>query len=182
MLENEVAIDVVQHSKGVLLRFVKGGVGSVALLPEKLRCSQEEPWPKLPANRVSPLIEQHRQIAMALNPSRHRFTDDRFRRWPNNDRLGQLLASRMRDQRQLGTESLDMLGFLEKERVGNEERKVRIRMSRRRGGAIAMRIEHAAVSFDGRPALRDAELVIQNGERVGSSDRTARGRPCCYRS
>ncbi|MDP9246072.1 MAG: ATP-binding cassette domain-containing protein [Chloroflexota bacterium] len=36
-----------------------------------------------------------------------------------------------------------------------------------RGGAIAMRIERATVSFDGRPALRDAELVVQNGERVG---------------
>ncbi|MDQ6857834.1 MAG: ATP-binding cassette domain-containing protein [Chloroflexota bacterium] len=36
-----------------------------------------------------------------------------------------------------------------------------------RGGAIALRIEHATLSFDGRPAVRDVELVIQNGERVG---------------
>jgi ATP-binding cassette subfamily F protein 3 len=36
-----------------------------------------------------------------------------------------------------------------------------------RGGAIAIRLEHAALGFDGRPVVRDAELVIQNGERVG---------------
>ena len=36
-----------------------------------------------------------------------------------------------------------------------------------RGGAIAVRLEHAALALDGRPVIRDAELVIQNGERVG---------------
>ena len=36
-----------------------------------------------------------------------------------------------------------------------------------RGGAIAIRLEHAAVSFDARPVIRDADLVIQNGERIG---------------
>ena len=38
---------------------------------------------------------------------------------------------------------------------------------RMRGGAIAMRLEHATIGFAGRPVVRDAELVIQNGERVG---------------
>jgi len=38
---------------------------------------------------------------------------------------------------------------------------------RMRGGAIAMRLEHATIGFDGRTVVRDAELVIQNGERVG---------------
>jgi ATP-binding cassette subfamily F protein 3 len=36
-----------------------------------------------------------------------------------------------------------------------------------RGGAIAIRLEHATFGFDGRPVIRDAELVIQNGERIG---------------
>jgi ATP-binding cassette subfamily F protein 3 len=38
---------------------------------------------------------------------------------------------------------------------------------RMRGGAIAMRLEQASFAFDGRPVIRDADLVIQNGERVG---------------
>jgi ATP-binding cassette subfamily F protein 3 len=36
-----------------------------------------------------------------------------------------------------------------------------------RGGAIAMRLERASVDLGGRPVVRDAELVVQNGERVG---------------
>ena len=36
-----------------------------------------------------------------------------------------------------------------------------------RGGAIAIRLEGATLGFDGRPVIRDADLVIQNGERVG---------------
>jgi ATP-binding cassette subfamily F protein 3 len=36
-----------------------------------------------------------------------------------------------------------------------------------RGGAIAIRLEHVALGFDGRAVIRDADLVVQNGERVG---------------
>ena len=36
-----------------------------------------------------------------------------------------------------------------------------------RGGAIAIRLEHAGFGFDGRTVIRDADLVIQNGERIG---------------
>ena len=36
-----------------------------------------------------------------------------------------------------------------------------------RGGAIAIRLEHATLGFDGRPVIHDADLVIQNGERIG---------------
>ena len=36
-----------------------------------------------------------------------------------------------------------------------------------RGGAIAIRLEGAGISLEGRPIVRDADLVIQNGERIG---------------
>jgi ATP-binding cassette subfamily F protein 3 len=38
---------------------------------------------------------------------------------------------------------------------------------RMRGGAIAIRLEGAGVSLGGRPIVRGADLVIQNGERLG---------------
>ena len=38
---------------------------------------------------------------------------------------------------------------------------------RMRGGAIAMRLEHATIGLDGRTIIEGAELVVQNGERVG---------------
>jgi ATP-binding cassette, subfamily F, member 3 len=36
-----------------------------------------------------------------------------------------------------------------------------------RGGAIAIRLEHAQLALGGRPVITDASLVIQNGERIG---------------
>jgi ATP-binding cassette subfamily F protein 3 len=36
-----------------------------------------------------------------------------------------------------------------------------------RGGAIALRLEHATLALGGRPVIRDADLVVQNGERIG---------------
>ena len=36
-----------------------------------------------------------------------------------------------------------------------------------RGGAIAIRLEHATLALGGRPVIRNADLVVQNGERVG---------------
>jgi ATP-binding cassette subfamily F protein 3 len=36
-----------------------------------------------------------------------------------------------------------------------------------RGGAIALRLEHAGLALGGRAVIRDADLVVQNGERTG---------------
>src|SRR5438132_4389698 len=36
-----------------------------------------------------------------------------------------------------------------------------------RGGAIAIRLEHATLALGGRPVIRNADLVVQDGERVG---------------
>ena len=36
-----------------------------------------------------------------------------------------------------------------------------------RGGAIAIRLEHARLALGGRPVITEASLVIQNGERIG---------------
>jgi ATP-binding cassette, subfamily F, member 3 len=36
-----------------------------------------------------------------------------------------------------------------------------------RGGAIAIRLEHAQLALGSRPVITDASLVIQNGERIG---------------
>src|SRR5258708_20941798 len=54
------------------------------------------------------------------------------------------------------------------ERPALERRRMALAFRPRiRGGAIAIRLEHAAVAPGGRPLLPDAELGIQNGERVG---------------
>ena len=45
-----------------------------------------------------------------------------------------------------------------------------------RGGAIAIRLESAALAFGGRPVIRDADLVVQNGERLGVVGKNGSGK------
>ena len=45
-----------------------------------------------------------------------------------------------------------------------------------RGGAIAIRLERAALALDGHPVIRDADLVVQNGERLGVVGKNGSGK------
>ena len=88
-----------------------GGVRGVALLPEELAGAQEEAGPQLPAHDVGPLVQQQRQVAVALDPLGHELADDRLAGGPHDDRLLELLAAGDGDHRQLGAEALDVLGL-----------------------------------------------------------------------
>ena len=63
----EGAIDV-EHPPRLFLRLGLRGVGGVAFLPEELGRAQEQPGAHLPAHDVAPLVDEQRQIAIALNP------------------------------------------------------------------------------------------------------------------
>src|ERR1700694_1791707 len=91
------------------------------LLPKKLARSQEEPGPHLPADHIRPLIDQHWEVAIALNPAREHGVDDRFRRGANDVWLLKLLPARVRHHRELRGEAFDMLCFLPQESLGDEQ-------------------------------------------------------------
>ena len=67
----EVGVDV-EHPLGLLHRLRRGRVRRVALLPEELGRAQEQPRAHLPAHDVGPLVDEQRQIAVALHPLRER--------------------------------------------------------------------------------------------------------------
>ena len=73
----------------------------VTLLPEELGGAQEEPRPHLPADDVRPLVDEQRQVAIALDPLRERRADDRLRGRPDDQRLLEL-SGRIGDQRAVG--------------------------------------------------------------------------------
>ena len=104
------------------LRRVRG----VAFLPEELGGTQEEPRAELPPHDVGPLVEEERQVAVALQPLRHVLADDRLARGPDDDGLVELLATRDGDDRELRAEPLDVLGLALEVRLGDEEREVRV--------------------------------------------------------
>ena len=101
-----------------------GGVRGVALLPEELARAEEQARAQLPAHDVGPLVEQQRQVAVALHPLGHELADDRLARGPHDDRLLELLAPGDGDHRELGAEALDVLGLALEVGLRDEEREV----------------------------------------------------------
>src|SRR5690606_2793306 len=76
---HEVAIDA-EHPPRLFLGLRFGRVRGVPLLPQELRSAEEEPRAHLPADHVRPLVDQEREIAVALDPLREHRIDDRLRR------------------------------------------------------------------------------------------------------
>ncbi len=139
MVAQEVLVEFVDEFRfldGLLLR----GVGGVALLPEELGGAQEEAGAHLPAHHVGPLVDEQRQVAVALDPAREGGADDGlggraddvgFGQFPGGDHaglagLGVLLGLEavMGDDRALGGEALDVLGLLLEVGERDEEREV----------------------------------------------------------
>jgi hypothetical protein len=90
------------------------GVDRVALLPEKLRGSEEGPRHLLPAQDVAPLVYEDREVAVALDPVLVEVADDALARRPDGEPLLELLPACLGHPRHLGVEALDVLGlFLE---------------------------------------------------------------------
>ena len=96
----------------------------MALLPEELGRAQEQAGAQLPAHDVGPLVQQQRQVAVALDPLGHVLADDRLAGGPHDDRLVELLAAGVGDDGQLGAEALDVLGLAPQVALGDEQREV----------------------------------------------------------
>ncbi len=89
------AVDV-EHLQRLLLGLLLRGVGGVAFLPEELGRAQEQPRAHLPADDVAPLVDEQRQVAVALDPVLVGVPDDRLGRRPDDQLLFEL---RPRDRR-----------------------------------------------------------------------------------
>ncbi len=74
-------------------RLAHGGMGGVALLPEEFEGADEGARAQLPAVHVGPLVEQHGEVAVGLNPLRQHVVHHCLRRRPYHQRLLQILAT-----------------------------------------------------------------------------------------
>ena len=143
MLAHELLVNAVHE-----FRFGDGLFGGfmrrVAFLPEELGRAQEQTRAHLPAHHIGPLIDQQRQVAVALHPACKGSTDDRLRSRANDEGLGQFaswdhlrrairlflrLEAMMRDDGALGGEALGMLRFLFEVAQGDEQREVGIHVA-----------------------------------------------------
>ena len=107
------------------------------LLPEEFESAKKEPCAHLPADDVRPLVDQYRQVAIALHPLRVHGVDDRLRSRTDDERLFKLFAAAVGDDGGLGCETFDVLGLLVQKTLGNEEREVRVLVA----GVLEHRVE-----------------------------------------
>jgi hypothetical protein len=119
-----VQVDLAEDAQGIGARLVPGGVGGVALLPEELTGTQEQPGPQFPADHVRPLVHQQRQVPVAVHPLGEEAVDDRLAGGADDDGLLEFPPPAMGDDRQLGAETLHVLGFALQVRLRDEEGEV----------------------------------------------------------
>src|SRR3989475_11169034 len=144
----------------------------VAFLPEEFGGAQKETGAQLPAHDVAPLVQQERQIAIALDPLREHRVDDRLGRRPHDQRflerrrgidrdgarprLSRGAEPRVGDDRHLFRKPLDVLRFLGEKTHRNEQREV--------GVAVAGGLEHG---------IQGALHQLPNAVAVGPDDHAA---------
>src|SRR5690606_28554011 len=89
-----------------------------------------EPCAHLPPHDVGPLVVEQRQVAIALHPLREAGIDDRLGGGPHDKGFFELLPPTVRYYRGLRRKSLYVLGLLLQEALRDEEREVRILVTR----------------------------------------------------
>ncbi len=101
-----------------------------ALLPIKFERAQKEFRPQLPTNDAVPLIHQHRQVAVGLNPFRPHMADDGFRRRADHQRLREFFPAADGDHRQFRRESFHVMFLFVDEAARNEQGKRHVLVAR----------------------------------------------------
>ena len=118
-----------QHLECLFLSFFIGFMGSVSLLPKELRSPEKKSGSLFPTHHVSPLVDQNRQISIAIDPLRIHVANHCFGSWTDDQWLFQFFTSPNGHHRTLWAESLNMLSFSVQELLRNQQREVGIYMS-----------------------------------------------------
>ena len=186
-VDHEVGVDVAVDARGVVAGVLVGGVGGVPLLPQEFARTEEDARAHLPTDHVGPLVDEQRQVAVALDPLREVLVDDRLGGRADHDGLFELLAATVRDHRELGCEALDVLSFASQVRLGDEEREVGVLGARVLDArvhlllhplpqAVAVRSDHHGAAH--RTVVREFGLVDQILVPAGKVFRPGRENGC----
>src|SRR5215469_16873003 len=98
-------------------------MSGMSLLPEEFRGTQKQCRAFLPAHDVVPLIDEQRQVTVALNPFREAISNNSLARWANGQRLLQLFTAPTGNPGHFGRKTLYMLSLAFKKTARNEQRK-----------------------------------------------------------
>src|SRR5688500_14961703 len=140
-------------------------MAGMSLLPEELQRPQECARPLFPADGITPLIDQDRQIAVALHPARIAGTDDGFRGRPHRPRLLQIAVAAAGDPGHLRGKPLDVVGLPLQHRSWNKEWEVGVLDP----GCLDPRVEPSHHQLPQTVAIRPDHLAATHGRVVGES-------------
>ncbi|OPZ72041.1 MAG: hypothetical protein BWY82_01528 [Verrucomicrobia bacterium ADurb.Bin474] len=139
-LLRKLLIDI-EHLERFLHCFLRSRVNRMAFLPKKLCRAEKDPGPHFPPHHVGPLVDEQRQVTIALHPVAVNLADDRLRCRPDNQRLLEFstrdqstLAVRhepgVSDNRTLLCKAIHMLGLFFDVALGNEQGEIGVLMAR----------------------------------------------------
>src|SRR6266700_3623735 len=182
MIAHETLINI-EHPLGLGTRLRFSFVNGVTFLPKKFARPQKEARPHFPADNVCPLVDQNGKVAIRLYPLCIARSDNRFRCWPNHQRLGQgarwpQLSVRIGLESTVGNdgaflcEAFDVLSFLREITQWNEKWEVGIAVSGRTKHGVELPLHifpdtvspgadhHAAAYIRGLGQLRSADNLL----------------------
>ena len=178
----EISVNL-EHFHGFHHGLFGSGVRGVSFLPQEFRGAQEQTRAHFPAHHVGPLIDEQRQIAVALHPLGETRADDRLRSWTHDQRLFEFarrheaglsvgfdswLQTMMGNDRALFGEAVDVFRFLLQKRKRDEQREIRVAMSR----VLEHAVEHALNVFPRRVSPRLDHHAAAHRTGLGQLGRT----------
>ena len=137
IITRKFGVDV-DHLDGAIFRFLGCRMCAVAFLPKEFGSTQEHTGAHFPAHHIRPLVAQHGEIAIAVDPVLICAPDNSFRSRAHNQfflkacirvyyntiAVGVVLEAVVCDNRTFFGKPFDMLGFAAEERFWNEKREV----------------------------------------------------------
>ena len=119
----EVCVNV-QHLNSLLACLLRGGVHSVALLPEELTGSEEGTSGLLPTNDRAPLIVELGKVAVGVDNVSVMLAEESLGSRTNAKLLGELFCAAVSYPCNLGSKARNVILLLLEKRFGNEHRHI----------------------------------------------------------
>ena len=119
-----------EHAESLFSRLFFGLVQSVTFLPQELACAKEGTSGLFPSYDVCPLVDEHGQVAIALDPLCVHGANDGLGSWAHDKLLFERSVANMCDKRDFGRETFHVIRFFDKITIRNKHREIRVFVSR----------------------------------------------------
>ena len=130
-----------EHLHRLFHRLLFGGVGGMALLPQKFAGPEEGAGGLFPPHDVRPLVDEDGQIAVGLQPLGIHFTENRLACRADDEGLGERFAAADRHDRNFRRKSFDVLRLARHIAVRDKQREIGILMPRRLDARVQLLLD-----------------------------------------